>query len=129
MAPMNRRWLVQDRPSGRALAPGDFRQDQQPVAPPGEGQVLLRTRMLGFDPAQKSWMENIAVYMEPVPIGGVMPGSGVGEVLESRSPLFKPGDLAQGLIGWQEYPVVDAARLERLPSGISPEAALGVLGT
>ena len=51
------------------------------VAPPRAGEVLVRTDWLSFDPAQKSWMENAAGYMDPVEIGGVMPGSGVGVVI------------------------------------------------
>lgn len=128
MSNLNRRWLIAARPIGRALADSDFTLDAQPIAAPAEGQVLLRTRVLGFDPAQKSWIENLAGYAQPTEIGGLMPGSGVAEVIESRSPAFAPGDRVQGLLGWQEYPVLDASKLERLPEGVSDDAALGVMG-
>lgn len=124
-----RQWTVADRPAGRALADSDFRLADGPVARPGPGQVLLRTLYLEFAPAQKSWMENAANYRRPVEIGGVMPGNGAGEVVESADPRFKPGDRVTGLIGWSEYPVVDAADLRPIPDGVAPTAALSTLGT
>jgi hypothetical protein len=47
-------------------------------------------------------------YAEPQPLGEVMIGGTVGEVVESRHPKFKPGDAVVGMGGWQEYSVVDA---------------------
>jgi len=124
----SRRWLIAERPIGRALSLDDFRMSTAPLPPVGDGQVKLRTLYLGFDPALKSWMENIAGYAEPTEIGGLMPGMGLGQVVESASPAFAPGDLALGLIGWQDIAVVDAGRLEPVPAGVPPTAALGVLG-
>jgi len=123
-----RQWLIADRPLGRALAATDFRLEEVPLPQPGEGQVLLRTRYLSFDPSQKGMMENLASYAEPTDIGSVMPGQGIGEVLASRSPKYAPGALLRGPLGWREYAVLDASRLEPVPEGVSPSLALGVLG-
>jgi hypothetical protein len=73
-------------------------------------------------------MENIAGYMEPVEIGGVMPASGLGKVIESADPRFSPGDLVTGSTGWRETAVLSGAKLAKVPEGIPPTAALGVLG-
>jgi NADPH-dependent curcumin reductase CurA len=124
----SRRWLIADRPLGRELLASDFRMDDEPMPEPADGQVLLRTRYLGFDPSQKGMMENLASYSEPVEIGSVMPGHGIGEVLASRSPKLAPGARVSGPIGWREYAVLDATRLEPVPEGVPPAAALGVLG-
>ena len=125
---VQRQWLVAGRPVGRALDPADFRLAEAPVLAPGEGQVLVRTAYLGFDPAQKSWMENAASYMAPVELGGLMPGSGAGVVVESRHPDFAPGDVAHGHFGWQEFATLPAAGLSKAPAGVSPSAVLSVLG-
>jgi NADPH-dependent curcumin reductase CurA len=125
---MNRRWLIAARPLGRAVAAEDFRLEARPIAQPGPGQLLLRTLYLGFDPAQKARMENIAGYAAPTEIGGVMPGTAVGQVIESRMPGFAPGDIVIGESGWEEFPVVDATRVAAVPDGVSPTAALGVIG-
>ncbi|HET6970398.1 MAG TPA: NADP-dependent oxidoreductase [Phenylobacterium sp.] len=123
-----RRWLVAARPVGRPLVDADFELADGPVAAPVVGQVLVRTCYLSFDPAQKSWMENAASYMNPVEIGGVMPGSGVGVVAASGHPDFEPGDTVFGQLGWQEYATVDAGALYKAPPGVPMSAVLSVLG-
>lgn len=123
-----RRWMIANRPLGRAIVEGDFRLESEEIALPAEGQVLLRTMYLGFDPSQKGVMENLASYATPTEVGGVMPGSGIGEVVESRSPKFSAGALLCGPIGWREYPIIDASKLVPVPAGVAPTAALGVLG-
>src|SRR5437879_11645960 len=125
---VQRQWLVAGRPVGRALEPADFRLAEAPAPTPEEGEVLVRTAYLGFDPAQKSWMENAASYMTPVELGGVMPGSGAGVVLESRHPDFAPGDLAYGHLGWREFAALPGGALAKAPDGVSASAVLSVLG-
>jgi hypothetical protein len=125
----HRQWLVADRPIGRALRPSDFRLAEAPVAAPGAGEVLVETLYLSFDPAQKSWMENVANYRDPVEIGSVMPGRGVGRVLSSRHPDFVAGDLVHGELGWQERPAIDGKHLAKVADGAPATASLSVLGT
>lgn len=127
-ANVQRQWQVAARPVGRPLAHSDFQLAHVPVSPPRAGEVLVRTQYLGFDPAQKSWMENAASYMDPVEIGGVMPGSGVGTVVESAHPDFAPGETVFGPLGWQELATAPASRLYKAPAGISGDAVLSVLG-
>jgi len=125
---VQRQWQVAARPVGRTLLDADFELANTPVAPPEPGQVLVRTAYLSFDPAQKSWMENAASYMNPVEIGGVMPGSGAGVVVSSRHPDFAPGEAVYGHLGWQEYATVPADGLYKAPEGIALDAVLSVLG-
>ena len=125
---MQRQWQVAARPVGRPLAASDFQLAETPVAAPKAGEVLVRADWLSFDPAQKSWMENAAGYMDPVEIGGVMPGSGVGVVMESAHPDFAAGETVFGPLGWQEYAAVPAERLWKTPPGVTAEAVLCVLG-
>jgi NADPH-dependent curcumin reductase CurA len=111
------------------LADDDFAFVDAPVTPPGDGEVLLRTLYLELAPAQKSWMENLAGYRDPLAIGDVMSGNGSAVVIESRHPGFVVGDLVTGLVGWSEYPTLSGARLAKVTPGVSPTAALSVLGT
>ena len=53
---------------------------------------------------------------------------GVGYVLSSRSPLFKKGNFVSGLLGWQEYSIVNASAISKLPSYENPQLYLSVLG-
>ena len=125
----HRQWLIAARPVGRALRPSDFTLTEAPITRPADGHVLVETQYLSFDPAQKSWMENVANYRDPVEIGSVMPGSGAGRVLESRHPDFAAGDLVHGPFGWRERPVMDGAELAKVPAGATVTAALSVLGS
>lgn len=124
-----RQWLLADRPTGRPLKDSDFKLVEVPLGEPGDGELLVRTLWLGFDPAQKGWMENIGGYVAPMQIDDVIRGSGVGQVVASNAAGFAPGDLVTGLLGWREYLVTDGAGLMTLSDGGSPTAYLGVLGT
>jgi NADPH-dependent curcumin reductase CurA len=127
--PASRQWLLNGHPRARQIAADDFRLTTVDVPGPAEGQVLLRTRYLGFDPAQKGWMENIADYVAPMAIGDVMRGSAVSEVVESRLSGFAPGDMVAGTTGWTEWHLSDGTGLTRCDTALAPTAMLSVLGT
>jgi NADPH2:quinone reductase len=116
------------------VSDGDFEFVVEPLPRIGPGQALIRTLWLSIDPAARIWMSHVRYGAPPVPIGGVMRGFGVGEVVDSRRDDFAPGDLVLGLTGWSEYAVVDAQAGERmfrvLPSSSSVAASLwlGPLG-
>lgn len=123
-----KRWLIAERPLGRALRASDFRLDKEEVAPLGDGQVLVRTAYLGLDPAQKGFMENVASYASPTDVGSAMPGSGIGVVMESRVAALPIGTWVSGPLGWREYALCDAKDLEAIPDGVPATAMLGALG-
>ena len=124
-----RQWTLAARPLGRPLAETDFELETAPAPQPAEGEVAFRTDWLSFDPAQKSWMENIAGYVDAMQIGEVMRGSGVGTVIDSRHPDFATGDVVYGPLGWREAGALPANQLKKVPHGVPPTAALGVIGT
>ncbi|QUD90378.1 NADP-dependent oxidoreductase [Phenylobacterium montanum] len=128
-AQTHRQWRVAARPIGRPLLASDFEYAEAPIREPDEGEALVKTLYLSFDPAQKSWMENVAGYRDPVQIGDVMPGRGVGVVLESRDGGLRAGDLVEGPIGWRDHAVMPASELKVLPEGVAPPAAMSLLGT
>lgn len=125
----NRQWLINDRPLGRGLEDGDFKKVVNPVAEPGPGEVLVKVEYLGFDPAQKGWMENIGGYVAPTEIGEVMRGSGIGEVVESNHPKFTKGDKVQGMLRWQDYAILPGGELSKVENDELLTANLGALGT
>ena len=125
----NRQWLLRAHPRGRPFQDGDFELVDSPRPVAGPGQMLLRTRWLGFDPAQKGWAENVADYVAPMHLGDVMRGSGIAEVVESHNPRFAVGDMVAGLVGWTEWLVSDGSGLEKCHAGLPPTAMLSILGT
>lgn len=124
-----RQWLLNGHPRGRGIEDSDFKLAETTLAEPGEGEVLLKTLYLGFDPAQKGWMENIADYVAPMAIGDVMRGSGICEIVASNHPKFAVGDLVFGSTGWTEYLVSDGKDLTKVETDLSPTSVLSILGT
>jgi NADPH-dependent curcumin reductase CurA len=120
--------VLASRPVGRPTL-DNFRFQRGPVPAPGEGQVLLRIRYLSLDPYMRGRMSAAKSYAAPVEIGQVMEGGTVAEVLESRHPDYKPGDVVLSHSGWQSYAVADTRAVRKLDPRQAPvTTALGVLG-
>jgi hypothetical protein len=111
---LSRQWTLASRPVG-APTPGNFRWVETELPAPRDGEVLARVRYLSLDPYMRGRMSEGASYAQPVPIGGVMEGETIAEVIESRSDRFKPGDVVSGRGGWQSHWVLPAAELRPLP--------------
>ena len=107
--PQNRQFLLDNRPQGEASA-SNFKLVCAETPPLQDGQVLVRHHFLSLDPYMRGRMDDARSYTAPQPLGQVMLGGTAGEVVESRSPRYRPGDKVVGTGGWQEYSVVDAGR-------------------
>ncbi|MGH0033678.1 MAG: NADP-dependent oxidoreductase [Myxococcota bacterium] len=126
MSDENRQWLLRSRPVAM-VKESDFELRTGPIPKPDEGQMLVRTRWLSFEPAMRGWMEDRPNYIPPVGIGEVMRGVAVGEVVESRLEGFAPGDLVSGMTGWQEWALAGPG-VRKLAPGSDPRLELSVLG-
>jgi NADPH-dependent curcumin reductase CurA len=126
MAKLNRQWLLAKRPIGM-VTESDFELVERPIETPQDGQVLLRTRMLAFEPAMRGWISDKDNYIRPVGIGEVMRSMAVSEVVESKLEGFEPGDLVSGMTGWQEWSIADQG-LRKLAPADDPRLALSVMG-
>lgn len=104
----------------------DFELTEAPVPTPGDNQILVRNRVLAFEPAMRGWIDDKPNYMPPVEIGAVMRGMTVGEIVESNLAGFAPGELVTTMSGWQEYVVLDGA--QKIPEGVEPALAISALG-
>ncbi len=124
----NRQWLLADRPEG-AFDESAFEMVETPIPEPGEGQILVHNIWLSVDPYMRGRMRDVKSYVPPVPLGGVMEGGTVGEVIASNNPDFKVGDIVEERLGWQDYAVTDG-RLTRLvdPELAPIQTAVGILG-
>lgn len=96
----NRRWVLASRPHG-APVPENFRLEEDEVATPGEGQILLRTVYLSLDPYMRGRMSDEPSYSPPVEIGGVMVGDrkSRGVIPPSGLPARRMGIELQRLAG------------------------------
>ena len=109
----NRQFMLARIPSG-PLTPDCFHLKTGTVPALGDGEVLLKARYISLDAANRAWMQG-ATYRDAIEEGTVMAGGALAEVIESRHPEFKPGDLASGDCGWQEYAVKHRNTLTKQP--------------
>ena len=105
--PQNQQILLDNRPEGEATA-ANFRLASTETPPLQDGQVLVRHHFLSLDPYMRVRMNAGKSYAQPQPLGEVMQGGTVGEVVESKNPRYQPGDKVVGFGGWQQFSVVNA---------------------
>jgi NADPH-dependent curcumin reductase CurA len=106
MAEKNRQWRLKRRPdAGEMISAAQFEFVEAEIPRPADGQVLLRTLVLGTSPAQRSYVSAGVSMHEKLAIGSVMRGRGVAVVVESRHAAFKPGEILTASVGWQDYSV------------------------
>ncbi|MEL7297038.1 MAG: NADP-dependent oxidoreductase [Pseudomonadota bacterium] len=128
MAETNRRVLLASRPDGWVNA-DNFTLDTQPIAAPGDGQVLCRNLFLSVDPYMRGRMNDVKSYVPPFQIGEPLAGGVVAEVIESNAPGLAAGDHVVGMLGWEQYSVTDGAGLRKIVAGNHPLSYhLGILG-
>jgi hypothetical protein len=124
----NKQIILVSRPTGRP-AMDNFSVVDAEVPQPKDGEVLVRTRYLSVDPYMRGRMSDRKSYVDPFTVNEVMNGGVVGEVIESRSDSFKPGDIVTGQLPWQLYSLAKAGELRKVDPKLAPvTTALGVLG-
>jgi NADPH-dependent curcumin reductase CurA len=127
----NHQFRLAARPKGLPK-PSDWNYTEDPVRDPGSGEVLVKTLYLSVDPAMRGWMNEGRSYIEPVGIGDVMRARGVGRVIASGNPEFAVGDHVAGMLGTQEYALVDAEKTKGLtkvdPNLVPLPVYVGTLG-
>lgn len=128
--PRNRRLVLRQRPQGR-ITPATFGAEDAPIRPLADGEALVKVAWLGIDATQRTWLNAASTYTEPVSIGEVMRGAGVGRVVESRNPDLVEGQWVYGTLSWQEYALARTGGLfgvNPVPPGVEPRHMLSVFG-
>ena len=124
MTGRNRRFLLRERPVGR-IGPGTFELSEEAIPELGDGQALVRVDWISLDPTNRMWINDTPTYLPPVGIGEVRRAGALGEVVASKSSRYAVGQQVQGLLGWQEYTVLDDTAMVNpvdVAHGISPSA-------
>jgi NADPH-dependent curcumin reductase CurA len=116
------------RPNGIPTA-ANFTLARIELAPPQDGQVLVRNRYMSVDPYMRGRMNSGKSYVPAFEIGKPLEGGAVGEVIESRAEGFKPGDAVTSSFGWREYFIASPKELHLVSQEIQPLSVyLGALG-
>src|SRR5262245_27047506 len=125
---INRQWRLLRRPTGM-VTEADFGLQEGPVPDPAEGEILVRTLYVSFDPAMRAFLTDRPSYIPPQPVGQVMRAGAIGQVIESRQPDFQPGTLVVGTYGWQEHEAVNPKQgVMKLSARHAPTDDMSVLG-
>lgn len=111
--------------------PGTFALQYTPVPTyVPQNHVLVKVLYHSVDPAMRGWIKESRSYVEPVKLGDVMRAHCAGIVISSNDDTLKKGDHVTGLLGLQNYALMDARSLEKveITDGIDAVDYLGVLG-
>ncbi len=120
--------VLASRPDG-PVTEKNFRFVESPIPSPDEGEILVRNLYLSLDPYMRMRMNDAKSYAPPVQLGEVMVGGTIGEVVESKDPRFKKGDIVGGRTGWQLFAIAEANALRKVDTRGAPlSTALGVAG-
>lgn len=103
--PTNRQIVLRRRPVG-AVDPDDVELVEAPAPALAEGEALCRTTYVGIDAAVRTWLDDRPGYLPPVRIGEAVRAAGVGEIVATRCPAYRVGDVVTTLTGFQEYSIV-----------------------
>ena len=82
---MNRQWLYAKQPVGK-IGKDTFEWRETAIPEPRDGEVLVRTRLLSLDPANRAWMMGKTYRDVPAISGGAILGDGrVGLIIDVNS--------------------------------------------
>ena len=98
--PSNQQVLLDNRPKAEARV-DNFRMVITDTPALLSGQVLVRHHFLSLDPYMRGRMNDSKNYVAAQPLGEVMIGGTVGEVIQSQHAKFAAGDKVVGMGGWQ----------------------------
>jgi hypothetical protein len=124
----NRQIAFAKRPEGIPDASA-FVQREAAMPTIGDGELLCRTLVLSIDPYLRLKMHDRRSYTPPLRIGELISGRGVAEVVESRDPGYRVGDIVVISGGWQDFAAIKSSNAKRIEPGTSLGAWLGPLGT
>jgi NADPH-dependent curcumin reductase CurA len=107
----------------------DFKLIETDIPECSSGMVLIKTIYLSVDPYMRGRMSGIRTYISPYELGEPITGGIVGEIIESKSPEFKIGDIVTGDLSWSDYNVADVKKLRKVDPNVAPiSTSLSILG-
>lgn len=107
----------------------DFNFISKAVPTPNDKEILIRTLFLSVDPYMRGRMNDTKSYIAPFALNEVMMGGVVAEVVESKSPHFKRGDIVTGNLDWAKYSIASEEAIRKVDPTVAPISThLGILG-
>ncbi|MBY0548809.1 MAG: NADP-dependent oxidoreductase [Candidatus Obscuribacterales bacterium] len=126
---LNRQWIYKKRPTGRVGSEHYELRETELRSELAVNEVLIEARYFSVDPYMRIQQAERNTWEAPHPLGIVQRGGVVGQVVNSQSAAFVPGDWVVTFSGWQTHAVCHAGELQKLNTeAASVTTALGVLG-
>ena len=111
---INRQFYLHQRPAGMPST-SDVRRRDAAIPRPRDGEVLIRNRYFSLDPAIRGWMSDTPSYLPPIPLGQAITSTTLGDVVQSRHPDFREGDVVYGLNAWEDFSAAPGSYLMKVP--------------
>ena len=125
---VSREILLVSHPKGLPTA-ANFTLANRELASLQDQQVLVRNLFMSVDPYMRGRMNEEKSYIPAFTVGQPLEGGAVGEVIESRTAGFKPGDAVTSNLGWREYFIAAPEELHPVSRDLQPLSVyLGALG-
>jgi NADPH-dependent curcumin reductase CurA len=127
---INRRITLASYPRGD-MRPDDFSMEESATPQPAAGEFLVRNLWVSVDPMLRIRIDARPMRgtLAPLPLGSLIPGAAIGEVVASAHPDYPVGALLEGRFGWQDYALSWGEGVNRIDPEIrEPQLALGPLG-
>ena len=121
-----KQFILKEAPDAK-LNVSNFELQEVDLPKPEDGQVLVRNILLSIDAANRTWMQG-KTYRDQIVAGDVMPSYSVSEIVESKDPEFKKGQIVTADSFWAEYSVINSRDLNQCPDNISLPNLLSLFG-
>jgi len=116
------------RPNGTPLL-NDFRFENIELDALQQGEVLVQGMYYSVDPYMRGRMNEGKSYVPQFELNKAIEGGVLATVLESKSDLFKTGDVVLGALPWSEKMIASDKNLQKIESTVeSVTYYLGILG-
>lgn len=117
----NRQWRLARYPEGMPRE-SDWTLHASEMPAPGPGELLVKAIYLDVAPYMRGRISRRQNYASGIGPGDVMIGGAIGEVVDSRSANFRPGDIVvtDFAFGWQEYAVLSPAVVRGVDPSLAP---------
>ncbi|MGO4905150.1 NADP-dependent oxidoreductase [Flavobacterium sp. W20_MBD1_R3] len=116
------------RPNGTPVL-NDFRFENTELDTLQQGEVLLQGMYYSVDPYMRGRMNEGKSYVPEFELNKAIEGGVLATVLESKSDLFKTGDVVLGALPWSEKMIASDKNLQKVESTVeSLTYYLGILG-
>ncbi|MGN6601425.1 MAG: NADP-dependent oxidoreductase [Ginsengibacter sp.] len=120
--------VLANRPKGLP-SKNDFRTETITLPQLKNDEVLIKAKYFSVDPYMRGRMNDAKSYVAPYKIDEPIAGTGIGEIVETKSSDFKEGDIVQGHFPWATESIQKASALKKIDTKLAPAPYyLGILG-